>query len=317
MIKIQWIALTILVPFHACNAQAQTWPARPIEMVIPYAAGGGVDIIGRAMASAMADELGQRIVVVNRDGAGGTLGFNFLSAAAPDGYTLAAGPSTPITSAPYLVKGIRYKVESFDYICQVFENVFSIAVAANSRFKSAQELIAAAESNPSKLTYGHAGVGQVPHLSVENFADALHLKFQGVPFRGDSAMLPVLLKGDLDFAAMGISSIQGQGIRPLLVFANSRHPAAPDVPTAAELGISRQISPGFNGIYAPAGLPKEVRASLERACQRAVGSEQVRQATTKTGQSINYLTGSEFSARTLADHQLKGEVIRKLNIQME
>jgi hypothetical protein len=91
-------------------------------MIIPYAAGGGVDIIGRSVAAAMSEHLGQGVVVVNRDGAGGTLGFNALASAAADGYTLGTGPTTPISS-PYLIKGVRYRVESFEYICQVFENV--------------------------------------------------------------------------------------------------------------------------------------------------------------------------------------------------
>src|SRR5262249_48540579 len=147
--------------------------------------------------------LGQAIVVVNRDGASGTLGFNVLASAAPDGYTLGAGPTTPISSSPYLVKGVRYRVESFEYICQVFENVFSIVVAPDSPFKSARDLLSAAAANPGTLSYGHAGVGSVPHLSVENLADALKLRFRGVPFPGDMPMLQVLLRGDLDFGVAG------------------------------------------------------------------------------------------------------------------
>jgi tripartite-type tricarboxylate transporter receptor subunit TctC len=304
----------------ACSplaAQAQNWPVRPIELIIPYAPGGGVDIIGRSVAAALAEKLGQKVVVVNRDGAGGTLAFNALASAPADGYTLVAGPSTPITSAPYLVKGVRYRADSFDYVCQVFENVFSIAVPTGSRFMSARELLAVAAQNPGKLTYGHAGVGQVPHLSVENLSDALKLKFQGVPFRGDSAMLPVLLKGDLDFGAIAIASIQGQDMRPLMVFSETRHPAAPDAPTAGELGVPRSVPPGFNGLYAPAGLPPVVRASLEQACFKAVRSEWVRQATARTGQTISYLDGATFRARTVADHQFKGELIRRLGLAVE
>jgi tripartite-type tricarboxylate transporter receptor subunit TctC len=317
MSRATWIVLAIVLPANVLEAQAQDWPARPIEMIIPYAAGGGVDIIGRAIASAMSEEFGQKVVVVNRDGAGGTLGFNALASAAADGYTLAASPSTPITSAPYLVKGVRYRVDSFDYICQVFENVFSIAVPENSRFKSARDLLDVAAANPGKLTYGHAGVGQVPHLSVENLAEALNLKFQGVPFRGDSPMLQVLLKGDLDFGAAAISSIQGKKIRPLAVFSDERHPAAPDVPTAKELNVARSVPPGFNGVYAPAGLPTRVRAMIETACAKAVHSEVVKRATQQSGQIIRYLDSVEFHARTLMDHQFKGELIRRLSLQME
>jgi tripartite-type tricarboxylate transporter receptor subunit TctC len=146
------VGLVLAILSKAFDAGAQTWPARQIEMIIPYAAGGGVDIIGRAVAAAMSEHLGQAIVMVNRDGAGGTLGFNVLASAAADGYTLGAGPTTPISSSPYLVKGVRYRVESFEYICQVFENVFAIVVAPDSRFKSARDLLSAAAANPGTLS---------------------------------------------------------------------------------------------------------------------------------------------------------------------
>ena len=119
-------------------ASAQKYPSRNIEVIIPFAAGGGVDLIGRSIAASLAEQLGQSVIVQNRDGAGGTIGFGALAAASPDGYTLGFGPSTPIANAPYLVKGVRYNPESFDYICQVFENPFSIAVGPNSPYKTAQ-----------------------------------------------------------------------------------------------------------------------------------------------------------------------------------
>ncbi len=137
-------------------------------MIISFPAGSGVDVIGRAVAAAISQQTGQNVVVLNRDGAAGTLGFGALAAAAPDGHTIAFGPTTPVANAPYLVKGVRYNVESFTYICQVFENVFTIAVGPQSKVTSVQELLAAAKANPGKLTYGHAGLGTIPHLSMEN-----------------------------------------------------------------------------------------------------------------------------------------------------
>ena len=193
------------VAIAGSDANAQRWPSRPIEMIIPFPAGSGVDVIGRSVAAALSEQLGQQVVVNNRDGASGTIGFNALAAAAARRHTIAFGPTTPIANAPYLVKGVRYQVDSFDYVCQIFENVFTLAVAPQSKFKSAQELIAAARENPGKLTYGHAGTGTIPHLSMENFADALKLKLQAVPFRGDAPILPTLLKGDIDFSASAVS----------------------------------------------------------------------------------------------------------------
>ena len=307
-------SFAVLIALAAGQASAQNWPTRPIEMIIPFSAGGGVDIIGRAVASAISEQIGQNIVVVNREGAGGTLGFGQLAAAAPDGYTLGFGPTTPISNAPYLVKGVRYNVESFDYICQVFENVFSIAVGPQSKFNTAQELLAFARENPGKLTYGHAGVGSIPHLSVENFADALDVKVTHAPFRGDNALLPMLLNGELDFAAPAVSSIQGRDIRPLVVFSEKRHPALPNVPTAGELGVKTSVPPGFNGLYAPKGLPKEVKAALEQACAKAVTHDAVKKATANTGQTVSHLTGAQFHDRTAADYKFKGELIKRLGL---
>ncbi len=294
-------------------AGAQKYPSRTIEVIVPFAAGGGVDLIGRAVAASLAEQFGQSVVVANRDGAGGTLGFGALAAAAPDGLTLGFGPSTPIANAPYLVKGVRYNVESFDYICQVFENVFAVAVGSQSRFKTAKELFASA--GDKGLNFGHAGLGSIPHLSVENLADALKVKVQHLPFRGDGAMLPVLLQGDLDFGAPAISSIRGNDkVRPLLVFSDKRHPAYPDVPTAAEIGVKTSVPPGQNGLYAPKGLPADVKAALERACAAAVKSDNVLKVVGNTGQSIAYLTGQQFHDQTAADYKFKGALIKRLGL---
>ena len=298
-------------------ARAQNWPARPMEMIIPFPAGGGVDVIGRAVAKAMSVDLGQNIVIANRDGAAGTLGFNALASAAPDGYTLGAGPTTPIANAPFLVKGVRYQVESFDYICQYFENICVLAVTQQSRFKLAQELLTAAAANPGKLTYGHAGVGGISHLAAENLAEALHVKFTPVPFRGDSPILPILLKGDLDFVSIFLSSIRGRDLRVLAVFADMRLPGLPDVPTAKELGVFVSVPPGHNGVFAPRGLPEPIRTRLEIACANAAKSEVVHRAIADAGQSVAYLSGAQFREQTVADYKFKGALIRRLGLDVK
>jgi len=308
------LVAAVALALIALEANAQKWPARPIEMIIPFPAGSGVDVIGRAVASALAEQSGQQVVVNNRDGGSGTIGFNALAAATPDGSTIAFGPTTPIANAPYLVKGVRYRVDSFDYICQIFENVFTIAVAPQSKLKSVEDLITAAREHPGKLTYGHAGTGTIPHLAVENFAEALKLKFQPVPFRGDAPVLPTLLKGDIDFGAPAVSTIHRQNFRPLLVFSQARHPAYPDVPIARELGTISEVPPGHNGLYAPSGLPIAARTALERHCVDAVKSDVVRQIITNTGQSIRYLSGADFQSQTVADYQFKGELIHRLGL---
>jgi tripartite-type tricarboxylate transporter receptor subunit TctC len=301
----------------AATAQ-QKWPSRNIEVIIPFSPGSGVDLIGRSTAAALTDLLGQTTVVINREGASGTLGFGVVAAAAPDGHTLAFGPTTPIANAPYLVKGVRYNVESFDYICQIFENIFSLSVGPQSKIASAQELIALAREKPGTVTFGHAGLGSIPHLSAENFADALKLKLQQVPFRGDGPVVPALLSGQVDVGSVGISSIRGNDrIRPLLVFADERHPAYPNVPIAKELGVATSVPPGHNGLYAPKGLPPAVRATLERACADGLKHEAVLRAINNTGMTIKYLNSAQFHSQTAADYKSKGELIQRLGLKTD
>lgn len=321
MYSLQWRALITLLAGAAVAGplatHAEDYPTRPIEMIIPWPAGGGVDVIGRAVARTMSAELGQNIVVANRDGAAGTIGFNALASASPDGYTLGGGPTTPIANAPFLAKGVRYQVESFEYICQYFENIFVLAVRQESRFTTARDLFTAAGANPDMLTYGHAGVGTIPHLAAENLAEALNLKFRSVPFRGDNPMLPILLKGDLDFASTALSSIQGLNLRILAVFADTRLASLPDVPTARELGVAVSVPPGHNGVFAPKGLSEPIRTRLESACANAAKSEAVLRAVANAGQTVTYLPGAQFRQQTVADYKFKGELIRRLGLEVK
>jgi tripartite-type tricarboxylate transporter receptor subunit TctC len=314
----RWIAAALMLAGTCQFAAAQSWPSKQIEMIIAFPAGSGVDVIGRAVGAAIAQQVGQSVVVLNRDGAAGTLGFGALAAAAPDGHSIAFGPTTPIANAPYLVKGVRYNVESFSYICQVFENVFAVAVGPQSKIKSVQELLAAAKDNPGKLTYGHAGIGTIPHLSMENLGDALSHKFNAVPFRGDAPLVPALLRGEVDFAAVGVSTIRPQpAIRALAIFADKRHPAFPEVPTVRELGVKTSVPPGHNGLFAPAGISADVRKSLEAACRTALKQESIAKVMANTGQSIEYLSGADFHAQTVADYKSKGELIKRLGLGVQ
>jgi tripartite-type tricarboxylate transporter receptor subunit TctC len=317
-----WIARSIgaalLLVAAAGSSAAQTWPTKQVEMIIPFPAGSGVDVIGRALAAAISKELGQNVVVLNRDGAAGTLGFGVLASATPDGHTIAFGPTTPVANAPYLVKGVRYNVESFSYICQVFEHVFTIAVGPQSKLKSAQELFAAAKANPGKLTYGHAGLGTIPHLSMENLSEALKLAFAPVPFRGDAPLIPALLRGEIDFASTAVGTIRPQpAIRPLAIFSDKQHPAYPDLPTVKELGVATGVPPGHNGLFAPAGVSPDVRKRLERVCVDILKQEAVRKVMANTGQTIEYLDGAAFHAQTVADYKAKGELIKRLGLGVQ
>ena len=305
-------ASALTSPVHAQSA----YPQRPVQVIVGFPAGGSVDVMARNLVTAINAQLGGSFVVVNRDGSSGTIGFGQVAAAPPDGYLLGAGPTTPMSIAPHLIKNIKFNVDSFEYICQSFENVFTIAVPIDSPFRSVADIIAAARANPGKLSYGHSGVGTVPHFSLANFVHRSNLNVAAIPYRGETGMLPDLIAGRLDFGGPSVALALGQRVRVLAVFADGRHPAFPDAPTFAELGMP-SMPPGLNGLFAPKGTPKEVLAALERACEQAVQTEAFKTAAQKLSARVVYLNGAAFAERAAADYKYKGELIKVLNIKID
>jgi len=299
----------------AITATAQDkFPARSVELILPYAAGGGVDLMGRTFAREAARLTGQSWIVVNRDGGAGVVGFTALANARPDGHTLVFSPASALTNAPFLVKSMPYKNEQIEPVCQVFENVFAIAVRADSPIKSMPDLVARAKAAPGKLSYGHAGAGSVPHLGVAAVEKALGIKFNGIPYRGDGQMLPQLMAGELDFGAPGISSIGGKGLRVLAVLADKRHPALPDVPALTELGYP-SVTPGLNGVYAPAGTPQAVLDQLQGICRMVLESDDFKKAAQTLQQTPAFLTATQFKARIAATYRSHAELVPELNLE--
>ena len=297
------------------SAGAQTFPSRPVEMIIPFTAGSGLDVNGRAVATSMADQLKQPIVVMNRDGAAGTIGFGALATSPPDGQVIGFGPTTPISNAPYLVKGVKYDAESFSYVCQIFETVFVIAAGPDSRFKTPADVVQAAREKPNSVTYGTAGLGTVPHLSMANFGQSLGLEMQHVPYRGDALLLPALLRNEIDLAIVAIATIREHPtIRVLAAFDDERNEAYPDIPTVKELGVKRSVPPGQIGIYGPKGLPASVQDALGNACAAAAKDANVSRVIATTGQRPKYRTGAQYRQTTVDDYKFKGELIKSLGL---
>ena len=310
--RLAWVLYTVANTFAIA---AEPYPARPVQVIIPFSTGGSVDGIGRHTATALSALLGQPMVVVNREGASGAIGFTLLANARPDGYTLGFGPTTPISIAPHMMKDIKYGVDSFDYICQVFENVFLIAVPRNSPYRTVADLMNAARATPGKLTYGHSGIGTVGHLSVANLFYRSKLDAVQVPYR--ASMLTDLLGGRLSFGALTVGQVAGRDdMRVLALFADQRVAAYPDVPTFAEINMPA-MPPGLNGLYAPKGLPRDVFTKLQTACARATESEALRAAGLKLNVPILYLDAARFAQRAREDFRYKGELIRALNIRAE
>lgn len=307
------IGMGALLLCAAAAALAQDKPAQ-VDVILPYAAGGGVDAMGRAFAREAARETGQNWVVVNRDGGGGTIGFAALARAAPDGATIAFSPASPLTNAPFLLKSLPFRAEQVVPVCQVFENVFTIAVKPDSPIRSMQDLVARAKAAPGTLSYGHAGPGSVPHLGVAAVAKALGLKFNAIPYRGDGAMLPQLMGGQIDFGAPALSSIGGKNLRVLAVLTDRRHPAMPDVPALTELGYPA-VTPGLNGLFAPAGTPPATLDRLEGLCRKVLASEGFAQAARTLQQTPAFLDAAQFKARIEHTYRTHEALVPELNLE--
>jgi tripartite-type tricarboxylate transporter receptor subunit TctC len=298
----------------AAAAQAQTYPAKNVEVILPYAAGGGVDAMARAFAREASRVTGQNWIVVNRDGAGGVVGFTALSRATPDGYTLAFSPASPMVNSPFVVKDMPFRNEQIEPLCQIFENVFSIAVRQESPIKSMQELVAKAKAEPGKISYGHAGAGSVPHMSVGALEKSLGVKFNPIAYRGDGPMLPQLIGGELDFGAPALSSIAGKNLRVLAVLSDKPSPAAPGAPTVTQLGYPA-VTPGLNGLYAPAGTPRALIEQLQGICQKVVESDGFAKAAQGLQQVPAYLPAAQFKARLERTYKTNADLVPDLKLE--
>ena len=303
--------ISLLILFGVTGVAAQD--KRHVEVILPYAAGGGVDAMGRAFAREASQLTGQNWVVVNRDGGAGTIGFTALTRAAPDGQTLVFSPASALTNSPFLMKTMPFRLDQVEPVCQVFENVFTLAVRQESPIKTMQDLVARAKAAPGTVSYGHAGNGSVPHLGVAAVEKELGIELNGIPFKGDGPMLPQLLGGQLDAAAPALSSIKGKGLRVLAVLADKRHPGMPEVPSLTELGYPSVI-PGLNGVYAPAGTPPETLTKLQALCQKVLESDGFKQSAQSLQQVPAFLTAAQFKERIQKTYRLHADLIPRLNL---
>ncbi len=307
----------LLVACAATGGAAQDFPTRPVQMLVPFAAGGGLDLNARNLAEAMAENLGQSIAVTNRDGAAGTIGLAAVAAARPDGYTLAFTPAVPLSSEPHRVKSLAYSLTSFRYVCQVFDNIFAIAVPAQSPYRSVADILAAARKDPGKVSYGTSGTGSIPHLGTSDIEASTKVTLTHVPYRGDAPMLQDLLSERLGFGAVLVSSITGQlnagALRLVAVYADRRHPAFPDVPTLKEAGVP-VVQASFGGVLVPARTPDAVVSRLEEACRAAVASPRYQGWARAANQVVDFRSGQDFERNMREDSRLKAATIQRLGL---
>lgn len=247
---------------------AAEYPDRTVEITVTFAAGGTPDILARALSEGLAATLKQPVIVINKLGAGGAIGAASVARAKPDGYSLLFAPALVQSVVPIVQANPGYEPQSLVPICQTFETQMALVVKPDGPYKTVGDLIKAAKDNPGKLSYGHAGTGSIPHLSMIELANVAKADFNVIPYKGDAEVPPAVLGGHIDFGPMTLSSVPKGAVRILGIFADKRNPAIPDVPTVKEQGFD--VAPtSFGGLYGPAGLPDDIKSTLEKACKTA------------------------------------------------
>lgn len=306
--RICCVAAVIVSALLPIAASAQS--SRNIDLIIPFPAGGVTDLVARTLAEGLSKELGQTIIVMNRDGAGGTIGATATALAAPDGLTLGFSAMGVITGRPHLRSDLRYNVKSFDYICQVSITPTVIVVSPDGPYRSLKDLFDQARQTPDKLTYGHPGHGSIPHLQMLDLSSRAGVSLTSVPFRGDAPARTALIGRHIDVQMAGDAGGVAN-MRALAIIARDRIQILPEVPTTYELGFGEGFATPF-GLYAPKGVPAATLTRLRKACADTVKSPGFAATMTKSGQTIEYFDGPDFATRMEQVSRLIGDLVEKM-----
>jgi tripartite-type tricarboxylate transporter receptor subunit TctC len=262
------------------QAQAQTWPAKPVKIVVPYPPGGAVDVVTRKMAAKLQEQTGQTFFVENKAGATGTIGLMSVVHAPADGYTLAANDTT-YALLPHIFKKLPFDHDKD--LLPVAAYVFApmgVLVKADAKFRTLDEMIAAGRAEANKVTYGTGGAGTTPHFVSEALGIAAGANFMHIPFKGAGEATMAMLSGTIDFQIAStpsvMSQVKGGKARLLAVSGNRRLAALPDVPTFAEAGLKNFGLINFTGLWAPKGTPQAVIDRLQKEVAAAMASSDMR-----------------------------------------
>jgi tripartite-type tricarboxylate transporter receptor subunit TctC len=312
------LAVGALLCVFTAASWAQTYPNRPIRLVVNFPAGGTTDIMARAFAPRLAEVLGQPVVIDNRGGAGGNVGLEIVVRAAPDGYTLLASSGSPIIVGPHFYK-LGFDVErDLVPIAPLGRTVTLLVAHPSLPVKTGKELIAYIRANPNKLNYGSVGTGSTLHLHGERMLRAEKLQATHIPYKGAAIMVNALLANEVQFmfdSGLSIPHIKSGRVRLLGVLTPS--PLFPDAPTLADQGI-HLVGDALFGVYAPRGTPRAIVERLNREIGRIMQTpEAVAALATFGAEVVTAATPEEFAAIQKRDRDRFGTFIREAGIRLD
>ena len=297
----------------AMPAAAQTYPSRPVTMVVPFPPGGNTDLMARALQTELSKALNQSVVISNKGGAAGTIGILDVVRAEPDGYTIAMTPNNPITAQPHFNKELRYGMNTFRYVCLTYYTPYVLIAGPKAPFKTFQEFVTFAKAKPENVIYGHPGVAGQPHLVMLGVLKAIGADGLGVPFQGAGPMSHALLGGTIMAITESPPVAKASSLPILAALTDARIPRLPDVPTMKELGYPAQ---GFSagGLIVPAKTPDAAVNALEKACATATAAPEYKAIVERLGAEPRYLPGAAFRKMFDADSVASADAIRRAGL---
>ena len=303
LFSLAFLALAV----SATVAQAQTYPVKPIRMIVPFPPGGGTDILSRLVANKLTEVSKWTVVPDNRAGAGGTIGIAEAVRAAPTGYDMVMGQKDNMVVAPWLYKNLSYDpTKDLVAVAHVAYTPVVIVTSVTSRYKSLADVVTAARAAPDAITYGSPGNGTTIHLAGEIFKGAANIKIRHIPYKGSSPALMDVLAGNVDLMVSSLPSAMAQikagKLRPLAVTSAQRSTSLPDVPTVAELGYKDFDVSTWYGLFMPAGTPKEVVATVNAEVNKLLALPEVNAAIHAQGAETQKMTPEQFSNLLKTDY---------------
>jgi tripartite-type tricarboxylate transporter receptor subunit TctC len=316
-----WAIATAVCAFVS-PASAQTYPTKPIRIVVGFAPGGPADVMARLVGQRMSMILGQSIIVDNRPGAGGTIGARAVAESDPDGYTLLLGNTSTLVISPLIYRQVNYDpVKGFAPVALLGTTSNVLIVNPALPAKAVQELIALTRTSPGKLNYSSAGIGTPPHLIGEMFKQRLGLDIVHVPYKGGGPSVQAVVAGETQFSfenpAPSLPLVQAGNVRALAVTSATRTPQMPDLPTMIEAGVPDFTSVSFTAVVAPGGTPAAVVNRLNAAVNESLTSPDVAGTLTKLSVDAKMSSPEEFAAFVARERAKWTTVIKTAGIQVE
>jgi tripartite-type tricarboxylate transporter receptor subunit TctC len=309
----------LLMALAASHALAQSYPTKPIRIIVPFAAGGPTDTHSRWAGQQLTAAFGQQVIVENRGGAGGVIGTEAVAKAAPDGYTLLGGNPGPLTIARSVREKLNYDgLRDFAPITLIARSASCMCAHPSVPAKGVKDFIAIAKRSPGKINYATPGVGTVGHFAIEHFAAVARIKMTMVPYRGAALYVVDLIAGNIDYAQVQIFQarpyVRDGKMRALGVTAIKRSPLLPEVPTAAEQGLKGWSSYNWNGILAPAGTPQAIIDRIHAVLSKPLNDPATRKQLEDIGYEVSGIGPAQYAAFLKEETEKWAEVAKKAGI---